>query len=85
LTSVQSIDVSGNSGATVEIDGDALVVTIGQQIFALDNVALVISNIINPPYVQTTDDVTIETMNSSGGVLDFGTAGGATLESGNLG
>ncbi|MFA5231193.1 MAG: hypothetical protein WC416_02155 [Candidatus Omnitrophota bacterium] len=85
LASVLSTDVSGNTGSTVAVSGQDLVVTLGEQVFATGNVSLTIANIVNPAYVQTTDAFIIKTRDSEDGLIDTGSTPGVTLEPGVLG
>jgi hypothetical protein len=85
LTLVNPSDVSGNTGATVAVNGTILTVTLGEQVFASNEVSLVISNITNPSYVKTSADFGIKTATSDDGLIDQGSAGGLTLEPGILG
>ena len=84
LSAVGADDVSGNNGSTVAASDSTLIVTLGTQIFAQESVSLVISDIVNPPFVQTTDEFSIQTKNASDGVLDQGQGVGVSLSGGSL-
>jgi hypothetical protein len=85
LTAVTSSSVSGNSGATVAVSGNDLVVTLGEQVFSAGSVSLTVSDITNPSYVQTVDSFAIKTENADDGLIDEGSVAGVTLEPGTLG
>ena len=84
LSGVTSTDVSGNSGSTVSATSNVLTVTLGETIAASTEESLVIANIVNPVYVQTTDDFSFQTKNTTNGLIDTATASGITTEEGAL-
>ncbi|MFA5392719.1 MAG: hypothetical protein WC306_03530, partial [Candidatus Paceibacterota bacterium] len=83
LTSVASGNVSGNSGSTVAVSGNTLVVTLGTDIPALTAASLVISNIKNPG-AQGTGNFSLLTKNASGYSIDQGAVSGVTITTGSL-
>jgi hypothetical protein len=84
LTSVAAYNVSGIANSTVAVSGSKLIVTTGSAVSAGAQVSLVISNIKNPAYVQTTSAFTIDTKNTSGGILDSGTIAGINITAGSF-
>ncbi|MFA5145743.1 MAG: hypothetical protein WC723_07110, partial [Candidatus Omnitrophota bacterium] len=85
LASVNPTDVSGNTGSTVAVNATELVITLGEQVFASENVSLAVTNIINPSYVKTAADFAIKTKNPEDGLIDEGSVAGLTFEPGVLG
>ncbi|MBU2028963.1 hypothetical protein KJ761_03700, partial [Patescibacteria group bacterium] len=84
LGAVQSSNVSGNTGSTVLVAGNVLTVTLGQAIAKNTAASLVIYNIKNPSYVQTTADFALETRNGANALIDQGTVSGVTTTAGAL-
>jgi hypothetical protein len=59
-----------------------MTITLGTAVSSATAVSLQVSNIVNPVYVKTTNSFSFRTMNSSGGLLDQGSAAGVTTTAG---
>ncbi|MFA6358179.1 MAG: hypothetical protein WCY09_05885 [Candidatus Omnitrophota bacterium] len=83
LTNIGSGNISGNS-ATALVTGNTLTATLGEAAAQGTMLTLIISNVQNPPYVQTTDVFSVITKDASGGKLDAGDIGGVLITEGQL-
>ena len=71
--------VSGNTGATLTINGQILVLNIGTAITASTSVSLVFSGVKNPALTGSGGTYTILTQDDSENQMDIGTAGANTF------
>ncbi|MBU1924260.1 MAG: DUF2341 domain-containing protein, partial [Candidatus Omnitrophica bacterium] len=82
LSAVSAGNITGNTGATLSVNNTTKTITVNLGSSILSSATLTISNIKNPPYVQTTQGFSVATKTAALNTIDQGVAAGVNITAG---